>query len=225
MFLLTICIQSLLSSQLLIWCIHGYTWMRTLSHRGKNIFEFLVFICAMVVFSCKDLFFTLGLHVRAKSLQSCLTLCNPMDCSLPVSTVHGILQARILEWVALFQGIFPTQVWLLLISVRKVESDLWKPYIYRSKEMGRRMKKKSPKHRKNSSETFDFSSRPLGFIHPGNHRWVFWPDILILDKPVVSKQGLHIRMYRSLDLTPGDNSSFGSGFFFPETLCFRNSLQ
>ena len=29
--------------------------------------------------------------------QSCLTLCNPMDCSLPGSSVHGILQARILE--------------------------------------------------------------------------------------------------------------------------------
>ena len=29
--------------------------------------------------------------------QSCLTLCNPMDCSLPDSSVHGILQARILE--------------------------------------------------------------------------------------------------------------------------------
>ena len=49
--------------------------------------------------------------VRAKSLQSCLTLCNAMDCSLPGSSVHGILQARILEWVyhALLQGIFPTQ--------------------------------------------------------------------------------------------------------------------
>ena len=34
------------------------------------------------------------------SLQPCLTLCNPMDCSLPVSSVHGILQTRILEWVA-----------------------------------------------------------------------------------------------------------------------------
>ena len=32
--------------------------------------------------------------------HSCLTLCNPMDCSLPGSSVHGILQARILEWVA-----------------------------------------------------------------------------------------------------------------------------
>ena len=32
--------------------------------------------------------------------QSCLTLCDPMDCSLPGSSVHGILQARTLEWVA-----------------------------------------------------------------------------------------------------------------------------
>ena len=33
--------------------------------------------------------------------QSCPTLCDPMDCSLPDSSVHGILQARILEWVAI----------------------------------------------------------------------------------------------------------------------------
>ena len=33
--------------------------------------------------------------------QSCLTLCNPLDCSLPGSSVHGIFQARILEWVAI----------------------------------------------------------------------------------------------------------------------------
>ena len=31
--------------------------------------------------------------------QSCLTLCDPVDCSLPGSSVHGILQARILKWV------------------------------------------------------------------------------------------------------------------------------
>ena len=37
----------------------------------------------------------------AKSLQLCLTLCNPVDCSLPSSPVHGILQARILEWIAI----------------------------------------------------------------------------------------------------------------------------
>ena len=39
--------------------------------------------------------------VHAKSIQSCLTLCNPMDWSPPGSSVYGILQARILEWVAM----------------------------------------------------------------------------------------------------------------------------
>ena len=39
--------------------------------------------------------------VHAKSLQSRPTPCDPMDCSLPGSSVHGILQARILEWVAI----------------------------------------------------------------------------------------------------------------------------
>ena len=33
-------------------------------------------------------------------VAKCLTLCNPMDCSLPCSSVHGIIQARTLEWVA-----------------------------------------------------------------------------------------------------------------------------
>ena len=32
--------------------------------------------------------------------QSCLTLCDPMDYSLPGSSIHGIFQARVLEWVA-----------------------------------------------------------------------------------------------------------------------------
>ena len=41
------------------------------------------------------------LCMRAKSLQSCPTLCNPTDRSPPGSSVHGILQARILEWVAI----------------------------------------------------------------------------------------------------------------------------
>ena len=33
--------------------------------------------------------------------QSCPTLCDPIDCSLPGSSVHGILQARVLEWIAI----------------------------------------------------------------------------------------------------------------------------
>ena len=37
---------------------------------------------------------------KEKLLQSCPTLCSPMDCGLPGSSVHGIFQVRILEWVA-----------------------------------------------------------------------------------------------------------------------------
>ena len=39
--------------------------------------------------------------IIAKSLQSCLTLCDPIDDSPPGSTIPGILQARTLEWVAI----------------------------------------------------------------------------------------------------------------------------
>ena len=53
--------------------------------------------------SCSN-HFTLSLCssscMHAKSLQLCLTLCNTMHCSLPVSSVRRILQARIQEWVA-----------------------------------------------------------------------------------------------------------------------------
>ena len=41
------------------------------------------------------------LRVCAQSLQLCSTLCDPTDRSPPGSSVHGILQARILEWVAM----------------------------------------------------------------------------------------------------------------------------
>ena len=39
--------------------------------------------------------------MHAKSLQSCPTLCEPVDCILPDSSVHRIVQAIILEWVAI----------------------------------------------------------------------------------------------------------------------------
>ena len=43
-------------------------------------------------------------HVHAKLLQSCPNLCDPVDYSLPGSSVHGILQARILEWTAIYSS-------------------------------------------------------------------------------------------------------------------------
>ena len=44
---------------------------------------------------------TLQINMHSKSLQLCLTFCNPMDCSLPRSSVHRIFQAITLEWVAM----------------------------------------------------------------------------------------------------------------------------
>ena len=42
---------------------------------------------------------------KSEVAQSCPTLCDPMDCSPPSSSIHGILQARVLEWVAIsFSG-------------------------------------------------------------------------------------------------------------------------
>ena len=52
-----------------------------------------------------------GAAAAAKSLQLCPTLCDPMDCSPPGSSVHEIIQARALEWVAI---VFSTVV----VSVR-----------------------------------------------------------------------------------------------------------
>ena len=39
------------------------------------------------------------MEVKMEMAQLCPTLCGPMDCNQSVSSVHGILQARILEWV------------------------------------------------------------------------------------------------------------------------------
>ena len=48
--------------------------------------------------------------VLAELLQLCLTLCDPMDYNPPGSSVHGILQTRILEWLAMLSlGILPTR--------------------------------------------------------------------------------------------------------------------
>ena len=49
-------------------------------------------------YSLKNIY---ALCVHAKTLQLCPALCDPMDCSLPNSSVRGILQARILEWIAI----------------------------------------------------------------------------------------------------------------------------
>ena len=57
------------------------------------------------IFKSRDITLPRKVHLVKKSesevTQSCPTLCDPIDCSLPGSSVHGIFQARVLEWVAI----------------------------------------------------------------------------------------------------------------------------
>ena len=71
-----------------MWSVRKAQWRKTTSHLDSS-------------------------HVMLKSLLLCLTLCNPKDCSPPDSSVHGILQARILEGVAMpfSRGSSPPRDW------------------------------------------------------------------------------------------------------------------
>ena len=59
--------------------------------------NFILKVC--VRYSGSETYFLLCVSMCVLVAQSCLTLCNPIDCSPPGSSVHGILQARLLEWV------------------------------------------------------------------------------------------------------------------------------
>ena len=58
-------------------------------------------IFLVVLYGCESWTIKKAAAAAAKSLQSCPTLCDPMDCSPPGFSVHGILQARTLEWDAI----------------------------------------------------------------------------------------------------------------------------
>ena len=66
-----------------------------ISERRKELGVFCYY--KVLVISLKQY----GAAAAAKSLQSCPTLCNPIDGSPPGSPISGILQARTLEWVAI----------------------------------------------------------------------------------------------------------------------------
>ena len=72
--------------------------------------HFLIGLFVFLVLNCMSCFYILEINplsvvsfaVQFSSVaQSCLTLCNPMDCSLPGFSVHGIFQVRVPEWVAI----------------------------------------------------------------------------------------------------------------------------
>ena len=76
-----------------------------LGEAGIDLFhtDFLQFLILPPhsIFICLSIYLPICARLPAKSFQSCPTLCDPMDCSPSGSSVHGILQARILEWVAI----------------------------------------------------------------------------------------------------------------------------
>ena len=102
--------------------------LSVLSHPAPESFSFLKYSGTLKNFLslpfeeyfewCQSLYMTAA-AAAAKSLQSCPTLCDPMDCSLPGSSVHGIFQARVLEWgaiafSALYDWHLPKRSWYLL---------------------------------------------------------------------------------------------------------------
>ena len=89
-----------MSSAIFVYCQSPWT-------KGRGFLGFLFFLrpgdrafFASILFP--SLKWYLVLKVKVLVTQSCPTLCNPVDCSLPGFSVHGILQGRILEWVAIF---------------------------------------------------------------------------------------------------------------------------
>ena len=72
-------------------------------------------------------------HISSESesevAQSCLTLCDPVDCSPPGSSIHGIFQARVLKWVAISFFIFLVVTFkiirLPLLRVIQVQNEQW----------------------------------------------------------------------------------------------------
>ena len=54
---------------------------------------------------------------ESKVAQSCPTLSNPMDCGLPGSSIHGILQSRVLEWVVIAFSKSYTTLWKYVMIV------------------------------------------------------------------------------------------------------------
>ena len=65
--------------------------------------------------------------VKVLVAQSCLTLSDAIDCSLPGSSVHGIFQVRLLEWLTIFSSRFlksQNQIALIYLSIFSLPSSL-----------------------------------------------------------------------------------------------------
>ena len=64
-------------------------------HSSSTVKAWLVGVCCHFLLQCMEM------KSESEVAQSCPTLHDPMDCSIPGPSVHGIFQARVLEWVAI----------------------------------------------------------------------------------------------------------------------------
>ena len=78
-------------------------WFQSITHsiRSRTVTFVIVLVIIFVVYCYLSISLVNTAAAAAKSLQSCLTLCDPIDGSPPGSTIPGILQARTLEWGAI----------------------------------------------------------------------------------------------------------------------------
>ena len=76
---------------------------------------------------CHFLFQCRKVKSESEVAQSCPTLCNPMNCGLPGSSIHGIFQARVLEWVAIsFARDLPNPgPWSPALQADTLPSETW----------------------------------------------------------------------------------------------------
>ena len=77
-----------------IWSLVPLPFLNTAWTSGSSLFTYC-WSLAWRIFSI------ILLACESEVVQLCLTLCDPVDCNLPGSSIHGILQARILEWIAI----------------------------------------------------------------------------------------------------------------------------
>ena len=78
--------------------------MGMFDHRSLGNWPGPLCLCVLVTQSCPTLCKPLDFSLYVLVTQSCPTLCNLLDFSLPGSSVHGVLQAKLLEWVAIFSS-------------------------------------------------------------------------------------------------------------------------
>ena len=106
-----------ISNKVLLHSTGNYIQYPVINHNGKEYKKKCMYVCVYIYIYSNHF----AAAAAAKSLQSCPTLCDPMDCSLPGCSTHGIFQARVLELVAI---VFSKS----LCYIAEINTTLWIDY-------------------------------------------------------------------------------------------------